>query len=179
MGDQYLGEIRLIAFNFAPVGWALCNGQMMSVAQFTALFSLLGNYYGGDGRTTFALPDLRSRVAIGVGQGTGLSQYTIGSNGGAEQVNLNAGNLPPHAHNFALSANNTGANLADPTNAYLGLSSDADGVGLNTYTQTAGNVTMAQQTTSVVGQGTPVATLTPYLALNYMIAVQGIYPPRQ
>src|SRR5205809_813731 len=98
MQDPWLGEIALVAFNFAPQGWAFCNGQILSINQNTALFSLLGTQYGGDGQTTFALPDLRSRVPLCFGQGPGLSNYSIGITGGTEGVTLNSQQMPAHSH---------------------------------------------------------------------------------
>ncbi len=179
MSDQYLGEIRLVAFNFAPVGWALCNGQLLAISQNAALFSLLGTSYGGDGRTNFALPNLQSRVAVGMGQGQGLSPYAIGQNAGAENTTLNANNLPSHTHGFALSANSTKGDQSNPANAYPGLASDSNGGASPVYTQTKGSASMAPQVTQAAGGNLPFSTLQPYLALNYIIAVQGIFPSRQ
>jgi microcystin-dependent protein len=96
--DPFVGTIGIFGFNFAPRGWAQCNGQLLSIAQYSALFSLIGTYYGGDGRTTFALPDLRGRVPVNYGQGPGLSSYQIGQRGGAEQVSITIPNLPAHSH---------------------------------------------------------------------------------
>src|ERR1700735_274106 len=98
MANPFVGEIRIFPFNFAPVGWALCQGQLLSISQNTALFSLLGTFYGGDGRTSFALPDLRGRVPVGQGQGPGLSSYDIGEMAGGEAVTLLATQIPPHSH---------------------------------------------------------------------------------
>lgn len=178
MSDQYLGEIRLVGFNFAPYGWAQCNGQILAIQSNTALFSLLGTYYGGNGVNTFALPNLQSRVAVGMGQGAGLSQYVIGQTGGTENTTLLANNLPAHTHPFALSANSTTGDTNNPTNAYPGLGGDSQQGPANVYTQTKGTATMAQQTTGSAGNSVPFPTLQPYLALNYIIALQGIYPSR-
>src|SRR5271166_3581841 len=104
VSEPFIGEIRLFGFNFAPVGWALCNGQLMPIAQNTPLFSLIGIYYGGDGITTFALPNLQSRVPIGQGQGPGLSPYTIGQTGGIENVTLTGNQMPEHTHTVKASA---------------------------------------------------------------------------
>src|SRR5262249_55020479 len=117
MAEPFLGEIRWVPYNFEPQGWAFCDGQLLPISQNTALFSLLGTTYGGDGRTTFALPDLRGRVSVHAGQGAGLSSYDLGSNGGAESVTLTSKQLPPHAHSAWAGKND--ATTGDPTNAYL------------------------------------------------------------
>ena len=177
--DPFIGEIRLVAFNFAPQGWAFCNGQILAVQQNAALFSLLGTVYGGNGSTTFALPNLQSRVAVCMGQGQGLSPYLIGQMAGTENTTLNMNNLPAHTHNVALSANHTAGDKNDPTNAYPGLATDSNGGAAPIYTQTKGNVTMAPQVTAATGGNQPFSSLQPYLALNYIIALQGIFPSRQ
>lgn len=176
--DPFLGEIRLVAFNFAPVGWAFCNGQTLSIAQNSALYALLGTVYGGDGTTTFALPNLQSRVVVGTGHSAGLSPYTIGQTAGAESTTLSVNNLPSHAHGFALSASNAAGNTSDPTNAFPGVASDSNGGASPIYTQTKGTAAMAAQVTQAVGGNAPVPTLQPCLALNYIIALQGIFPSR-
>jgi len=168
MSEPFLGEIRLFSFNFAPQGWALCDGQILPIAQNTALFSLLGTQYGGNGQTTFALPDLRGRVAIHMGQGPGLSPYTQGEVGGAETVTLGQNELPPHSHTAAVSqggsmGNRPGGNVPSAGGAYT---ATPDG---STF-----NAAHIQNT----GGGQPFAVLPPYLALNYCIALFGIYPSR-
>ena len=126
--DPFIGELRLFGFNFAPRGWALCQGQLMSISQNTALFSLLGTMYGGNGQTTFGLPDLRGRTALGFGQGPGLSPYDQGQPGGAEQVTLLAGQLPPHNHTVSASSAATGKN---PANSFPAYTADAVDVRLD------------------------------------------------
>jgi microcystin-dependent protein len=178
MSDQYLGEIRLVGFNFAPYGWAQCNGQILAIAQNTALYSLLGTYYGGNGTSTFALPNLQSRVVVGMGQGTGLSPYSIGQTGGTENTTLLANNLPTHTHPFAISANSTTGDTNNPSNAYPGLGGDSQQGPANVYTQSRGSATMAPQMTGPTGNSVPFSVLQPYIAMNYVIALQGIYPSR-
>jgi microcystin-dependent protein len=172
MADPYIGEIRTFGFNFAPAGWALCNGALLPINQNQALFSLLGTFYGGDGRTNFALPDLRSRVQLGHGEGPGLPFYSIGDKGGAGTVTLTAAQLPAHSHQ--VNASDHGGNdgpVRSPEGHVLergNIYADApDG-------KTVMNAGMIGNT----GGGQPVSILPPYLVLNFCIALQGIYPPR-
>lgn len=166
MSDYYLGEIRLFGFNFAPRGWALCNGQLMSISQNSALFALLGTTYGGDGITTFALPDLRGRVAIHQGQGPGLSSHVMGEVGGTETVTLTTNQMPSHAHNPLGSAGAQTTNRPDGA---------APAQGGNYSTPDASH---PMATTSVVGGSQPHNNVQPYLTMNYCIAVTGIFPSR-
>lgn len=170
MSEPFIGEIRMVPFNYAPMGWALCNGQLLQISQNTALFSLLGVTFGGDGRTTFALPDLRGRVAIHPGQGPGLSNYQLGQSGGLEQVALSLNQMPSHNHN--IQASNNAATTGSPTGK----------VPANTgrtfiYGDQPG-VTMAAGAISPAGGNQPVSIVQPYLAVNFIIALQGIYPTR-
>ncbi len=169
MAEPFLGEIMLVGFNFAPKGWAFCNGQIMPINQATALFSLLGTQYGGNGQTTFALPDLRGRVPIHFGQGPGLSSYNIGQVGGAETSTLLTGNLP--AHNHALQAG-TNATTKNPTNGYPGFTA-----GGSSYTDTPTG-TMNPAVVGPTGGGQPFNNIQPYLVLNWIIALEGIFPSR-
>lgn len=180
--DQYLATISIFAGNFAPRGWALCQGQLMSIAQNSALFALLGTTFGGDGQNTFGLPDLRGRVAIHAGQAPGMSPYELGQVGGTENITLLVANLPPHTHTLISATgqpagNSNAGTVADPTNAVPAL------VSTNSVYATAptGNV-MATVTCSTVtaaaGQSQPVSIISPYLAMNYVIAVEGIFPSR-
>lgn len=168
--EPILGSLLLFAGNFAPRGWAFCNGQIMSIAQNTALFSLLGTTYGGDGQTTFALPDLRGRVPIHWGQGPGLTPIQLGQSGGAESVTLTISNMPAHNHSLSGSAGN-GAPI--PTGHVLG-SPDA-----NIY-DAKNPPTLALNAASIgtVGGSQPFSIAQPYLALSWIIALQGIYPSR-
>jgi len=159
--DPFLGEIRLVAFSFAPKGWALCDGRLLPINQNQALFALLGTYYGGDGRTTFALPDLRGRVPVGA-EG---SSYPIGSTGGEESVKLAVGQLPSHAH--PVRANSGAAGTKDPVGAV-----PAKG-GAYAATQ---NAKMSTAMLGKTGGGQAHENRQPFLSLNYVIALTGIFP---
>lgn len=163
--DPFLGEIRLVAFNFAPPGWALCAGQVLPISQNTALFSLLGNSYGGDGLSTFALPDLRGRVPVGAGQGATGTDYELGSTGGEEITKLTAAQLPAHSHRVRASTGESTTN--NPSN---GLPA-AGGA----YTATR-NTMMGATMIGRSGGGRPHDNRQPYVSLNYIIALQGIFP---
>jgi microcystin-dependent protein len=166
-----LGEIMPVPYNFAPKGWALCQGQILAINQNTALFSLLGTQYGGDGRTTFALPDLRGRSAIGMGQGPGLTSYSQGETGGEESVTLVLNQMPSHTH----TAMGTSAVVSSPD---PGGNVWATQTRTRTYSATADSA-MAPGTIGSTGNNQPHNNLSPYLTLNYVIALQGIYPARQ
>jgi len=175
--DQYIGQILMVGFNFAPVGWALCNGQLLSIAQNTALFSLLGTTYGGDGQTTFALPNLQGRVPIHQGQSSGTSPYVMGQSAGNENVSLQVGNLPAHTH--AANCSNTLGPNSDPTGSVW---SQAN-TGGRTPTATPSyalpaNTQMAATAIGLTGNNLPVAILQPYLCVNFIIALVGIFPSR-
>lgn len=172
MSDQYLGEVRMFAGNFAPYGWALCNGQLLSIAQNTALFSLIGTYYGGDGVTTFALPNLQSRVAIHQGQGVGLSPYVVGQVGGNENITLTSQQMPQHNHTMA-TFNGPGGTI-HPANAILA-STTSD----KPYTTGASDgSTLNASAISFAGSSQPHSNIQPYLCITFIIALQGIYPSR-
>lgn len=170
--DPYLGEIRLFAGNYAPVDWALCNGALIAISQNTPLFTLLGSIYGGDGRTTFGIPDLRSRVPIGMGSGTGLTARALGSMGGSETMTLTTADMPAHSH--ILYASTDAATVEDPTNAIP--ATVATGTQFLTQSTTVNPVTMAStMVSSTVGnQAHP--NIMPSMALNYIIALQGLFP---
>jgi microcystin-dependent protein len=178
--DPFLGQINLLGCNFAPQGWALCQGQLLGIAQYTALFSLLGVNFGGNGTTTFALPDLRSRAPIGFGQGPGLSNYAIGQIGGTETVPINTSSYPAHSHTlFAAASPGT-------TNAPGGLI-EAEGqtggrggtINLALYSASGTPTPLVSAAlTAAAGGGQPHNNLQPYLALNFCIALQGIFPSR-
>lgn len=171
MSDPFVAEIRMFAGNFAPTGWALCNGQLLPISQNTALFSLLGTTYGGDGKSTFALPNLQGYAPMQPGQGLGLSNHDLGETAGAETVTLLTTEIP--AHNHTLQAVAGASNQVDPANNSLAFGRYA------LYNQ-AGNppVAMADQALAIAGQGTPHNNLQPYLVVNFIIALQGIFPPR-
>jgi microcystin-dependent protein len=170
--DPYIGEIRIFAGNFAPRGWALCNGQILSIAQNTALFSLLGTTYGGNGQTTFALPNLQGRAPMHPGQGPGLTPRVLGESSGINTVTLLTNEMPAHTH--ALTASSSPASARNPTGNPLARSRNG-----NAYQTTIQNlVPLAAQAVSLAGSGQPHNNMQPYLALNFIIALQGIYPPR-
>lgn len=172
MADPFLGEIRIFAGNFAPRGWALCQGQLLPIAQNDALFSLFGTIYGGDGQTTFALPDLASRIALHQGAGPGLSPRAIGEAGGAETVSLSAQEMS--AHNHAAFCSNTGANKLSPVGSYW--STDPGG-NTGAYSTTDGSQ-LADTAIGNTGGGQPHNNLQPYLVINCIVALEGIYPSR-
>jgi len=179
MAEAYLGEIRMVGWNFAANGWALCNGQLMSISQNAALFSLLGTYYGGDGVQTFALPNLQSRVPIHQGTGPGLSPYTIGQASGSENVTL----LPPQMpqHNHLVGVSNLTGTVADPTNALLAQGNAgtvrAPAI-VSGYVSTAATGTLAPTAISMAGGSQPHGNIQPYLCINFIIALAGIFPSR-
>jgi microcystin-dependent protein len=180
--DPFLAEIIMFGGNFAPRGWAKCEGQLLPIAQYSALFSLLGTMYGGDGRTTFGLPDMRGRTPIGVGRGPGLSDYRQGPGGGHEQVYLNVTNLPAHNHSAAgtVKASFTpptgGGSLTNPNGANLSSS------GETIYTNNATNVNMAANNVTVTvgntGGNIPFSVVQPWCAVQFIIALQGVFPSR-
>ena len=173
--DPIIGQICLFAGNFAPKGWAICDGSLLSIAQNSALFAILGTQYGGNGQTTFALPDLRGRVAMGVGGGPGLSYRNQGEQGGTENVTLTANQMPAHTH--AMVASGNASNSASPNGALLA-SAGRDG-GASIYSSDTSNQTpMAAQSIQMAGGNLPHNNLQPYLVINYIIAVEGIFPPR-
>lgn len=174
--DMYMGTIIAWPINFAPRGWMLCQGQILQIAQYSALFSLLGTTYGGDGRTTFALPDLRGRVPVGAGQGSGLSNYQMGQIGGAETVTLTDAQMPAHTH--AQPASTKAATVGQPGPSTVpGAYEKERGVYYNIYSpQSDANTTLAPA--GVAGGSQPHSNMQPYIALNYIICVEGIYPTR-
>lgn len=181
--ETFLACILLWPCNFAPTGWAFCAGQLLSISQNSALFSLLGTTFGGNGQTTFGLPDMRSRIPIGVGQGLGLSSYVLGQVGGTETVTLTINNLPSHAHSFTISASNAQATVSTPAAGSNTLAAPYDGVAFNSvngYNNLAPNTALnvGSTTTGLAGNNLPFSNTQPYLGLNYIIALQGIYPSR-
>ncbi len=178
--DPLLGEIKMFAGDFAPRGWALCNGQSMSVDQFSALFSILGTYYGGDGYQTFNLPDLRSRAPVHSGQGKGLSNYPLGQPNGSEATTLGVQNMPAHSH-LVNSVANAAPDQASPAGTLI-TASPGDPVtgapGASIYSSAAGDSTMNPKMIQPVGGGLPFSMIQPVLAVNFIIATDGIYPSR-
>jgi microcystin-dependent protein len=177
MSDQYLGEIRMAAFNFAPIGWATCSGQLLSISQNTALFSLLGTYYGGNGTSNFALPNLQARAAMGYGNGAGLSQRFWGETGGEYSVTLINNQMPQHNHPAACISG--GGSLDSPNvpgNAVW--AADGAGRGVNLYATVTSTVSMNPMAVQVNGGNLPHNNVQPCLAITFIIALQGIYPQR-
>ncbi|MEN2401098.1 tail fiber protein [Flavobacterium sp. MC2016-06] len=185
--DEIMGTIKIFAFNFAPRNWALCNGQIMPITQNTALFSLLGTTYGGNGVNTFALPDLRSKTMVGVGQGTGLSTINWGETAGTESTSLNANTMPLHLHGLTMTASynaitdGTASNETDNgTNSFSSGGSTA-----NIYSEPGGTVenvagvtNTINGTTTGIGSNLPFDLRNPYLAMNHCILLFGIFPSR-
>ncbi len=170
-----IAEIRMFAGNFAPKSWAFCYGQIMSIAQNTALFSLLGTTYGGNGTTTFALPDFRSRVPIGTGQGPGLSSYVLGQVSGVENVSLLQSNLPAHTH--FMTGTSAGPTQGTAAGGYLATTSRTAAMP-NIYAAAGGTVVPMGSQTTPAGSNVPVSIVQPYLAMNFIICMYGIYPSR-
>jgi microcystin-dependent protein len=165
--EPFLGQILLVAFNFAPKGWALCNGQILPINQNQALFSLLGTYYGGDGRTNFALPNLQARVPVHQGNG-----YVIGQVGGAANVALTVNNLPAHTH--AANCSSLAGSSSNPAGHFWAETSKGGSVS-SSYAANA-NAQMAATAIGATGAGAAVSVMQPYLTLNFIIALQGIFP---
>jgi microcystin-dependent protein len=174
--EGYIAEIRLFAGNFAPRGWAFCAGQILSIAQNTALFALLGTTYGGNGQTTFALPDLRGRVAIGPGQGPGLPAYQLGEMAGEPTHTLIITEMPAHNHQAQASGVSDGGNSGSPGGGTWASSSNRDGI----YSNAAPNSPMASGNIAIgiAGGSQPHNNMQPYLGMNYIICLEGIFPSR-
>lgn len=172
MADPFVAEIRIFPFNFAPKGWAWCDGQLMPLSQNTALFSLLGTTYGGNGKSNFALPDLQGRAPMQPGQGPGLSLHSLGESAGSETVTLLESEIPAHSH--ALRANNSLGDTPVPTGNTLARYQN------NAYqtTTNANLVSMAGQALPPAGGDAPHNNMMPYLTFYFCIALQGVFPPR-
>ena len=169
MSEPFLGMIIIVPYNFAPRGWAFCNGQILPIAQNTALFSLLGTTFGGNGQTTFALPDLRGRVPNSSGQGPGLSSYDLGQVGGTESTTLSINQMPQHGHTVAPNCTNNSSGSTKPAGNF-----PAAG---DVYNNAADNV-MGVTNSGIAGGSQPFPNLGPYLTLNFCIALEGIFPSR-
>jgi microcystin-dependent protein len=174
MSNPFVAEIRMLGFNFPPKGWAFCDGQLLPISQNTALFSLLGTFYGGDGKSTFALPDLQGNVPIGQGQGAGLAAYFIGEESGSEFITLLQSEIPIHSHTLVGNATKNGLNPSPAPDQIL-----AKSQGGNVYTQnTASLAQMNLQTLGIAGGSLPHNNMMPFLVVNFCIAMQGVFPPR-
>jgi microcystin-dependent protein len=174
MADPFVAEIRIFPFNFAPKGWAFCDGQLLPLSQNTALFSLLGTTYGGDGKSTFALPDMQGSAPMHPGQGPGLSLHDLGEIGGSEVVSLLESEIPAHSHAFNVNAGFVGEERV-PTDRALARTT---GVGGALYGAAASLVMMSSNALPPAGGDQPHNNMQPYLTLNFCIALQGVFPPR-
>ena len=182
MATPYIGEIRLFAGNFAPAGWMFCSGQLLPISTYTTLFALLGTTYGGDGQSTFALPDMRSRIPMSQGTGSGLTPRILGETGGSEAVTLTSSQMPSHTH--SLMANSSSANTAtsDPTNQVLATSvNSSGGTNQDAHYLTPGapiSATLPLNTAAIGSAGNSLthSNIMPVCALNYIIAFEGIFP---
>ena len=171
MADPFVAEIRIFGFNFAPRGWAMCNGQILPLSQNTALFSLLGTTYGGNGSSNFALPDLQGKAPMHPEQGLGLSLHDLGESCGSETVTLLESEIPSHTHTMMASSVNS--QLSTPANTSLGR-----GNPVKLYSPTATLTKMGNSSITGAGSSSPHNNMMPYLTMNFCIALQGVYPPR-
>jgi microcystin-dependent protein len=171
MADPFVAEIRIFPFNFAPKGWAWCDGQLLPLSQNTALFSLLGTTYGGDGKSNFALPDLQGNAPMHPGQGPGLSLHDLGEVGGSETVSLLQSELPAHSHSYSVSGQ-IGISNTPP------LQLCAVGDGINLYAPATNLTPMAPESLTPAGGAAPHNNMQPYLTFFFCIALQGVFPPR-
>jgi microcystin-dependent protein len=177
MGQEpFLGQLALVGFSFAPLGWATANGQILALSQNAALFSLLGTFYGGNGTSNFALPNLQGTVAIGQGQLSGGSDYIMGETGGTPLVTLNPATMPPHSH-IPLGVSQKG-DQSDPTGRALANGENSSGLPVDLYASGAPAVAMYNAAVAPVGSGQPHNNLMPFLTLNWIIAMQGVFPAR-
>jgi microcystin-dependent protein len=173
MSNPYIGEIRMFAGNFAPAGWAMCDGQLMPISENDALFTLLGTTYGGDGQETFAVPDLQGRVPIHMGQGSGLSSYVIGEKAGIETVTLTAQTIPTHTHP-ALCSTGSGSNTSNPAG---GTWSVADTASYSATLPRGGFMGTSAINSTPAGGSQPHENMAPFLCVNFIISLFGIFPP--
>lgn len=177
MADPFLGQIQIVAFNFAPVGWASCDGQLLPISQNTALFSILGTTYGGNGVTTFGLPNLQGRTPVGAGQGAGLSPYVLGEQGGVEAVTLTPGQLPSHSH--TVNADTAVAVSGAPAaNEVLTVTKSAKPGTVNVYGPAQNLTAMDASCVTATAGGQSHNNRQPYLGLMFVIAMQGVFPSR-
>ena len=170
MSSPFVAEIRAVGFNFAPTGWAQCDGQLLPISQNTALFSLLGTFYGGDGKSNFALPNLQGCLTNGQGQGPGLSPYFIGETAGEQAVTLLTSEIPQHSHNFMVS---TSQDQTSPSGNSL-----AQGQQIYRATNPTPQTGLSPQAVGIAGGSQPHNNMMPYLCLNFIIALQGVFPAR-
>jgi microcystin-dependent protein len=179
MGDQFLGEIRMVGFNFAPVGWALCDGALLQISQYQALFALLGVTFGGNGTTTFGLPDLRGRAPVGMGNGPNLTPVTQGALSGSENASISTGQMPIHTHVISVAGTETGSTSApSTTNNVLGASGTGQGSATIWSTALSSPVALNAAQVGTAGAGQPLPIRNPSIGTNFIIALQGIFPSR-
>lgn len=171
MADPFVSEIRIFSFNFAPKGWAFCNGQILPISQNTALFSLLGTTYGGNGASNFALPDMQGRTPMHPGQGPGLSLHDLGEMGGSETVTLLESEIPSHSHTLSVASLNSQSTT--PVNNSLGR-----GNPVRVYTSGSPATVMGANSIATAGGGLPHNNMMPYLTMSFCIALQGVFPAR-
>ena len=176
MSEPFIGEIKMVGFNFAPRGWAFCNGQLLPISQNTALFSLIGTFYGGDGRTTMALPDLRSRTAMHFGAGPGLTNHAIGAKGGAEKHTMIGNEMPSHNHAAVAHAHKTAGTSANPNGNFWSFDDSGEKLYSPGPADTIMNV--GAVTTQSAGGNQPFNIQDPFLCVNFCIALVGLFPPR-
>jgi microcystin-dependent protein len=169
--DPFVAEIRIFPFNFAPKGWAWCDGQLLPLSQNTALFSLLGTTYGGNGKSNFALPDLQGRAAMHPGQGPGLSLHDLGETGGSETVSLLESEIPSHSHTARASAQ-------DATTRIVSGQQPATGIGVGLYATGSADTNLSPNALAPAGGDQPHNNMQPYLTFYFNIALQGVFPPR-
>ena len=169
--DPFVAEIRIFPFNFSPKGWAFCDGQILPLSQNTALFSLLGTTYGGDGKSTFALPDLQGAAAMHPGQGPGLSLHDLGEVGGSDTVSLLESEMPSHSHSLV-------ASQSDGVSTHPAGNLFAQGVGVQVWGTNPPNTSLHLSAIATAGGSGPHNNMQPYLTLNFCIALQGVFPPR-
>lgn len=172
--DPFMGQVMCAAFTFEPRGWAELNGQLLPISSNTVLFALLGTQYGGNGQTTFALPDMRSRAILHAGQGPGLTLRNQGESAGAEAVSMSVAQVPMHSHNVSPRASSSDGTLTSPLNAVPAATKPNSKI----YPSAPGDVSMGAAATSTTGTGAPVPTMPPYVTLRCFIATQGVFPSR-
>jgi microcystin-dependent protein len=174
----YLGEIRPVGFNFSTVGWAFCDGQLLQISQYEALFALIGTTYGGDGQTTFGLPDLRGRIPIHMGTSPQGETFALGQAAGSESVTLSTSQMPTHAHSFSFQpqASGNAGSQTSPANAYY--AGTGRGMAYGTVDTVNGTMAAPAVQTGSAGGNQPVSLIQPYQVVNYIIAVEGIFPSR-
>lgn len=172
--EGVMATILMFAGNFAPKNWVFCQGQLMAIQTNTALFSLLGTTYGGDGRTTFGIPDLRGRVPVGVGQGPGLPSVALGQMAGVPQITLNANQIPAHTHSLSVPTSSANGSFKEPDGNILSATAGNQYAPVGAADGTYGGVTA----TGITGSSAPVNIMNPYLGMNYVICQYGIFPSR-